>query len=277
MTRPTPDGAGAAGGLTVTLLGTGGSGGVPLIGGADARGEWGVCEPAERRNRRGRSAALVTRAGRRLLIDAGPDLREQFLANGVARVDALAVTHTHADHIMGLDELRMVNRITGAALDLFATHSTLTELRTRFEYAFRPPLPPGFPRPAFAARPVAPGEVVEMAGLPVRVLRQDHKVMETLGFRIGRFAYCTDVVAFPEESLAALEGLDTWVVGCFGWKPHPVHADVGMVLEWVARLRPRRTVLTHMGNGLDWGWMRANLPPGVEAGHDGMALEIPAG
>lgn len=263
--------------LRVTLLGTGGSGGVPLIGGADGRGDWGVCDPAERRNRRSRSSALVEAAGRRLLIDAGPDLRDQLLANGIGTVDALAVTHTHADHIMGLDEVRIINRITGAALDLFGTYSTLTELKTRFDYAFRPPTPPGFYRPALTARPVAPGEVAEMAGIPVRVLRQDHKVMETLGFRIGGFAYSTDVVGLPEESLSALEGLDTWVVGCFGRRPHPVHAHVGQVLDWVMRLRPRRTVLTHMGNDLDWAWMAANLPPGVEPGFDGMVLELPAG
>jgi phosphoribosyl 1,2-cyclic phosphate phosphodiesterase len=263
--------------LTVTLLGVGGSGGVPLIGGPDGRGDWGNCDPAEPRNRRLRSSALVESGGRRLLIDPGPDLRAQMLAAGLRTVDAVAVTHTHADHIVGLDELRIVNRMTGGALDLFGTYSTLTELKTRFDYAFRPPTPPGFFRPALAARPVTPGEVVEMAGFEVRVLRQDHKVMETLGFRIGRFAYCTDVVTFPEESLAALDGLDTWVVGCIGRRPHPVHAHLETVLGWVERLRPRRTVLTHMTNDLDWAWMRANLPRGVEAGHDGMRLELSGG
>lgn len=261
--------------LTVTLLGTGGSGGVPLIGGPDGRGDWGSCDRAEPRNRRTRSSALVEAGGRRLLIDAGPDLRAQLMSGGIRTVDAVAITHTHADHIMGLDELRIVNRITGGPIDLFGTYSTLTELKTRFDYAFRPPTPPGFFRPALTARPIAPGEVVRMAGFEVRVMRQDHKVMETLGFRIGRFAYCTDVVAFPEESLAALRGLDTWVVGCFGRRPHPVHAHVEMVRGWVERLRPRRTVLTHMGNDLDWAWMRANLPEGVEAGFDGMRLDMP--
>ncbi|MGG5808456.1 MBL fold metallo-hydrolase [Falsiroseomonas sp. CW058] len=263
-------------GLTVTLLGCGGSGGVPLLGGPGGRGDWGACDPAEPRNRRTRSAALVESGGRRLLVDAGPDLRAQMLANGIDQVEAVAITHTHADHIMGLDDLRMVNRIRGTAIELFGTYVTLAELKGRFEYAFRPPTPPGFYRPALAPRAVAPGEVVPMAGLPVRVLRQDHKVMETLGFRIGSFAYCTDVVAFPEESLAALQGLDTWVVGCFQRRPHPVHAHVAQVLDWVARLRPRRTVLTHMGNDMDCAWLRANLPPGVEPGADGMVLEVPA-
>lgn len=263
--------------LTVTVLGCGGSAGVPLIGGADGRGDWGACDPAEPRNRRTRSAILVEQAGQRLLVDAGPDLRAQLLANGVRQVDAIAITHTHADHIMGIDDLRVVNRLRGGPIDIFGTYATLAELKTRFDYAFRPPTPPGFYRPALIPRPIAPGEVVAMAGMAVQVLRQDHKVMETLGFRIGRFAYCTDVAIFPEESLAALAGLDTWIVGCFQRRPHPVHADVAQVLRWVGRLRPRRTILTHMGIDMDWAWLGANLPPGVEAAHDGLAAHMPAG
>jgi phosphoribosyl 1,2-cyclic phosphate phosphodiesterase len=261
--------------LRVTLLGCGSSGGVPQIGGADERGNWGACDPAEPRNRRTRTSAVIEdERGRRLLVDSGPDLRQQLLACGMARLDAVAFTHTHADHVMGLDELRMVNRVTGGALDVFGAYVTLSELRSRFQYAFHPPPPQGFFRPSLNPKPVAPGEVVEMAGIPVRVLRQDHRVMETLGFRIGAFAYSTDLVAMPEDSFAALRGLDTWVVGCFQRAPHPVHAHVALIGEWVARLRPRRTVLTHMGMDLDWAWMRANLPDGIEPGFDGMRIEI---
>jgi len=273
---PEAGGDGDAGTLTVTMLGCGGSGGVPLIGGPEGRGDWGSCDPAEPRNRRSRSSALVEHRGRRLLIDAGPDFRAQALACGIGGLDAVAITHTHADHIMGLDELRIANRIRGAPIDLFASYQTLAELRTRFDYAFRPATPPAFYRPALVPRPVTPGEVVTIAGMPVQVLRQDHKVMETLGFRIGGFAYCTDVVAFPEESFAALTGLDTWVVGCVQRREHAVHAHLDLVLDWVARLRPRRTVLTHMSIGMDWAWLEANLPAGVEPGFDGMVLEVPA-
>jgi phosphoribosyl 1,2-cyclic phosphate phosphodiesterase len=262
--------------LRATLLGCGGSGGVPHIGGADERGHWGACDPTEPRNRRTRTSAIVEdAAGRRLLIDAGPDLRQQMLACGFGRLEAVAFTHTHADHMMGIDELRMVNRIRKGALDVFGTYLTLSELRSRFAYAFHPPSPMGFFRPSLMPRPIAPGEVVEMGGIPVRVLRQDHRVMDTLGFRIGRFAYSTDVVAMPAETFAALEGLDTWVVGCFQRAPHGVHAHLGLVVEWHERLRPRRTVLTHMSSDLDWAWMGNNLPPGIEAGFDGMVLEVP--
>lgn len=262
--------------MLVTLLGCGGSGGVPQLGGPDERGNWGACDPAEPRNRRTRSSILIEdSAGHRLLVDPGPDLRQQFLACGLARLDAVAITHTHADHVMGIDELRIVNRVRGAAIDVFGTYVTLAELRSRFDYAFHPPPPQGFFRPSLTSRPVAPGETVEMGGIRVQVLRQDHRVMETLGFRTGRFAYSTDVIAMPEESFAALEGLDTWVVGCFQRAAHPVHANVELVCRWVERLRPRRTVLTHMGTDLDWAWLVANLPPGIEPGFDGMRLQVP--
>jgi phosphoribosyl 1,2-cyclic phosphate phosphodiesterase len=262
--------------LTVTMLGCGGSGGVPLIGGPDGRGNWGACDPAEPRNRRTRSSILVEGPDRqRLLVDAGPDLRAQMLAHGVGHLDAVLFTHAHADHVQGMDELRQVNRIRDAALDAYGDAPTLDLLQQRFDYAFRP-VTRGFTRPALVPRVVEAGERHAIAGLPVLVLRQDHKVVDTLGLRIGRFAYCTDVVDFPPESWAALEGIDTWVVGCFGRRPHPVHAHLELVLDWAARLNPRRTVLTHMGTDMDWSWLRGTLPRGVEPGHDGLRLQVPA-
>jgi phosphoribosyl 1,2-cyclic phosphate phosphodiesterase len=261
--------------VQVTILGCGGSAGVPMLGGADGGGDWGLCDPAEPRNRRTRSSIMVEgEAGGRLLVDAGPDLRAQLLANRIGRIDTLLVTHSHADHVMGLDEVRPLNRALGKALPILGMEATLTELQTRFGYIFLPPTPVFF-RPSLIPEVVAPGQVVEAAGLDIRLFRQDHKVTDTLGLRIGGFGYSTDVVALPEESLLALEGLDTWVVDCFQRKPHAVHAHLEMVLGWVERLKPRRTVLTHMGNDMDWAWMRQNLPPGIEAAYDGMRLEIP--
>ncbi len=269
------DGIPVGPGLTVTMLGCGSSGGVPLIGGADGFGDWGQCDPAEPRNRRTRSSIVIEGpTGERLLVDAGPDLRTQLLATGFARLDAVLFTHSHADHVLGVDDLRIVNRIRGTALESYATVETLENLAQRFDYAFRPATP-GFYRPALAPVPVAPGEVREIAGMPVQLFRQDHKVMETLGLRIGSFAYSTDVVRMPEESLEVLEGVDTWIVGCVQRRPHPVHAGLDQVLEWVERLRPRRTILTHMGVDMDWAWMRRELPPGIEPGVDGLRLNLP--
>lgn len=248
---------------------------MPLIGGADGAGDWGACDPAEPRNRRTRSSIVVEAGDKRLLVDAGPDLRAQCLANRIGRVDAVLFTHGHADHIMGVDDLRVLNRRLGAALPAVATEETLAELRRRFDYAFRPPTPPAFYRPALIPQPVTYGAEVDVAGFQLLCLRLDHRVMEVLGLRIGGFAYCTDVVEMPEETLAALAGLDTLVVGCFQRRPHPVHAWVDRVLEWVERLQPRQTVLTHLGTDMDWRWCAANLPPGVSAAWDGRVLEVP--
>ncbi len=264
--------------LKVTILGCGSSAGVPLIGGPDGRGVWGACDPADPANRRSRSSAVVEAPdGARLLIDAGPDLRAQLLATGIDRVDAVLFTHAHADHIMGIDELRAVNRITGRPLPAFATPETLAVLQRRFDYVFLPSTAPWFYRPALEPVPVAPGETLRLPGMELQLLRQDHAVMETLGLRIGGFAYCTDVVRFPEETLAALAGLDTWVVDCFQRRPHKVHADLPTVLGWVERLRPRRTVLTHMSQDLDHGALRRELPRHVMPGRDGLVLDCPGG
>lgn len=248
---------------------------MPQIGGDDGKGWWGACDPANPLNQRTRSSILIEGGeGGRLLVDTGPDLRTQFLACGVTGVDAVLYTHDHADHIMGLDEIRLLNRIIGRPMEAFATERTLAILRQRFDYAFLPETGPIFFRPAVTPMRIRPGETAAMAGHQVQVFSQDHAVMETLGLRIGGFAYSTDMVRLPEQSLAALHGLDTWVVGCFQRRPHKVHANLDQVLEWVALLRPRRTILTHMSPDLDHGWMKTHLPPGVEAAHDGMVLTV---
>jgi phosphoribosyl 1,2-cyclic phosphate phosphodiesterase len=122
---------------------------------------------------------------------------------------------------------------------------------------------------------VAPEDEITPAGIPVRLFAQDHGMVTTLGLRIGGFGYSTDVVRLDERAFTVLAGVDTWVVGCFQRQPHNTHARLEEVLRWVERLRPRRAILTHMGTDMDWAWMRANLPPGVEAGVDGMVLELP--
>lgn len=262
--------------MKVTLLGTGGSAGVPMIGGADGSGEWGDCDPEEPRNRRTRSSIVLEGLDQqRLLVDTSPDMRSQLLDSRIPAVDAVVFTHAHADHITGIDDVRLLNRIVGRPLPAFGSADTLAEITRRFGYAFRPWDPPNFYRPVLEANIVGHGDVFEAAGLSVRVFMQNHGRVETLGLRVGMFGYSTDVVALDDEAFAALEGVDTWVVGCFlRHGPHWTHADLDTVMGWVERLRPQRTVLTHMGTEMDWAWMRANLPPGVEAGYDGMVLEV---
>ena len=147
--------------------------------------------------------------------------------------------------------------------------------KERFAYVFHPWQPPHFYRPVLVPHPAEPGDTIAAAGMDVRLFAQDHGRLETLGLRIGAFGYSTDVVALNDEAFAALDGIDTWVVGCFLRQgPHWTHADLPTVLGWVDRLQPRRTVLTHMSTDMDWAWLAANLPAGIEAGYDGMVLEV---
>ncbi len=259
--------------MRITLLGCGSSTGVPALGGANGQGDWGACDPAEPRNRRTRSSIVIEGGQGRVLVDTGPDLRAQILANAIPRIDAVIFTHAHADHITGLDDVRQLNRITGAPIPAFGTARTMAEIGQRFDYAFKPWSPPNFYRPVLDTTIIAPGDTVHAADLAIQTFEQDHHVMPTLGLRVGSFGYSTDVVRLDDAAFAALAGIDTWVVGCFQRTPHLTHAHVELVLEWRARLGVRRTILTHMGNDLDWGWLCATLPEGVEPGHDGMVIQ----
>ncbi len=265
--------------LKITFLGTGGSAGSPQIGGADGGGEWGECDPAEPRNRRSRTSIVIEGPdGRRLLVDIGPDVRLQLTACKIPRIDAVVFTHSHADHIAGLDEVRILNRLIGAPMPAYAAEKTWAELRQRFDYAFKPWTGPGFFRPVFEPHVVHAGQSLDIIGLPVRLIGQDHGFSESLGIRVGGFAYCTDVVRLDEAALSALENLDLLAVDCFTrHEAHPTHANLDQVLAWVAQLKPQRTVLTHMGPSMDYGWLVRNLPAGIEAGYDGLVLgsEVP--
>jgi len=261
--------------IKIVFLGTGGSSGSPQIGGADGGGEWGALDPAEPRNRRSRPSIVIEAPdGRRLLVDTGPDLRLQLTGSKIPKIDAVIYTHSHADHIAGLDEVRILNRLLGAPMPAYATVQTWTELQDRFDYVFKPwTTAPAFFRPVFEQYTVQAGQTVEMIGLPVRLIGQDHGFTISLGLRVGGFAYCTDVVRLDEAALSMLENLDLFVVDCFTRDvPHPTHANLPQVLAWVERLRPKRTVLTHMGPNMDYAWLRANLPAGVEPAFDGLVL-----
>ena len=262
--------------MRVVLLGTGGSAGVPMIGGTDGSGDWGICDPTEPRNRRSRASIVIENdAGQRLLVDTSPDLRTQLLDCRVPGIDAILYTHAHADHILGIDDVRILNRIADRPLEAFATRATLDELERRFAYVFRPWQPPGFFRPVLIPREVTAGDMIETAGMQIRLFEQDHGFIPSLGVRVGQFGYSTDLVQLDDAAFAALEGIHTWVVGCFLRKgPHKTHADLPKVIDWARRVGARRTVLTHMGTDMDWDWMARNLPPGIEAGHDGLVFHL---
>ena len=257
----------------MTLLGCGGSGGVPVLG-KQPGGDWGACDPANPRNRRTRVSVLVEEGGRRLLIDTSPDMREQLIAAGVGELEAVAFTHAHADHLHGIDDLRGVCRIIGKPLAVWAAPLALQEITQRFPYAFRPLKGDYFYRPALVANPIQ--GPFEAAGMTIVPFDQDHGLgLASLGFRIGRFAYSTDVKTLDDAAFAMLAGVDLWIVDCLQENPHETHSHLDQTLAWIARVKPRQAILTHMNQTLDYEDLRRKCPPGVEPGHDGMVFDLP--
>jgi phosphoribosyl 1,2-cyclic phosphate phosphodiesterase len=173
-----------------------------------------------------------------------------------------------------MDDLRIVNKLIGNTLPLYANADTLVEVERRFGYALLPPVP-GKPlyRPALTPHPIT--GPFSAAGMPVVPFAQSHGYSTTLGFRIGKLAYSTDVAELDDNAFAALAGVELWIVDCLRRGPHPTHSHLARTLSWIDRIRPRRAVLTHMDQSLDYRELSAELPEGVEPGHDGLAIELP--
>ncbi|HLI12806.1 MAG TPA: MBL fold metallo-hydrolase [Alphaproteobacteria bacterium] len=258
--------------MKVTILGCGGSNGVPTIG-----GYWGACNPDNPKNRRLRSSILVEDGTTRILIDTSPDLRQQLLAAGGGRLDAVLYTHAHADHLHGIDDLRMVNVIRKAPLDIYGDQRTLQQIRDRFDYVLTP-IPPDatgaihFYKPYLIPHEIAgPFHVKETKVIP---FRQNHGFSTTLGFRLGTIAYSTDVVDLDDTAFDILKGLELWIVDCLRVAQHETHAHFKKTMSWIARARPMRAILTHMNQSMDYDAVHAMCPPNVEPAYDGMIVEI---
>ena len=269
--------AGSKGRLQLRILGCGSSGGVPRIG-----NDWGACDPAEPRNRRSRCSALVrswapgAAEPTLVLIDTSPDMREQLLAAQVTRLDAVLLTHEHADQCHGIDDLRALVLRSGRRIPVHMDAVTSRVIGRRFDYCFEGA--GSYPAILDKLTDLTPGQAVDISGAGGKVsflpLTQDHGGIASLGFRVGSLGYCNDVVRLPEATLEQLTGLDTLVVDALRYKPHPTHASVSEALRWIERLKPRRAVLTNLHVDLDYATLRAELPAGVEPAFDGMELEI---
>jgi phosphoribosyl 1,2-cyclic phosphate phosphodiesterase len=253
--------------VKVTILGCGAAGGVPMISAG-----WGRCDPANPKNRRRRPSILVEEAGKRILIDTSPDLREQLLSSDINHLDAVLYTHSHADHLHGIDDLREVNRAMKAPIPVFGTEETLSDITVRFDYVFKPL---DLAKDSIYKPWLIPHQVegaFTAAGIEVIAFDQDHGHSRTTGYRIGDMAYSTDVMEIPEASMAQLKDLDLWIVGCLLDIPHATHAHIGKALEWRERLRPKKMVITHMSPRLDYETLANSLPESVEPGYDGLVL-----
>ena len=258
--------------MRVTVLGCGGSAGVPLAG-REPGGSWGKADPANPKNRRSRVSVLVEQGDTRILIDTSPDLRRQILDNGITALDAVLFTHAHADHSHGLDELRGLVYSRGGPIDAYMDPRTRELLTTRFDYAFASSRSPNNLYPPLMTDRVIGGDFA-IGPVTVRSFVQEHGPETTLGFRLGDFAYSTDASALDEAAFAALEGVKLWIVDCLRDEPHPTHSHTEQTLEWIARVKPERAVLTHMNERLDYDELLSRCPPGVEPGYDGLVIEV---
>jgi phosphoribosyl 1,2-cyclic phosphate phosphodiesterase len=262
--------------IRFTILGCGSSMGVPR----PALG-WGACDPGNPKNRRRRTSLLIERRGpkglTRVLVDTSPDLREQLLDADVDWLDGVLITHEHADHVHGIDDLRALFVRKRRRVDVYLSEATSALMRVRFGYCFENP--PGSDYPPMAIdRRLTPGVpvTIEGEGGPITALPilQQHGNIASLGFRFGAFAYSCDLSGLPEESVAALTGLEVWVVDALRYAPHPSHFSVAVALAWIDRLKPKRAILTNLHADLDYEALRQKLPAHVEPAYDGISVEL---
>lgn len=263
-----------SGTLEVTILGCGSSGGVPR-----ADGDWGICDPAEPKNFRTRCSLLVRRVGEgpqtTVLVDASPELRIQTAKAGVRRVDAVLLTHDHADQVHGLDDVRAFYLRQQARIPCWMDTATDRTMRRRFGYIFEGE--GGYP--AICDRELIPPHGTPWAvegpsgAIPITTFDQDHGGVRSVGYRFGGVAYSSDVVGLDEAAFEALAGLDVWIVDALRRRPHPTHAHLDMALEWIARVKPRHAILTNMHIDMDYARLCAELPEGVEPAYDGLVVQ----
>ncbi|MEM6414860.1 MAG: MBL fold metallo-hydrolase [Pseudomonadota bacterium] len=276
--------------LRARILGCGSSGGVPRLGGKGGSGDWGVCDPNEPKNRRTRCSLLVERFNindegsflddtpTRLLIDTSPDMRAQLLNARVGTVDAVLMTHDHADQTHGIDDLRVLALQNKARVPVYIDPHTAGAILERFGYCFVQPEGSWYP-PILEQRPIPNyGDVFEIAGeagpIPVVAFWQGHGGVDSLGFRCGDIAYSSDVKEISDESFEVLKGVKVWIVDALQMKPHGSHAHLDLTLEWIDRVQPERAILTNLHISMDYQTLCDHLPEYIRPAYDGMTIDV---
>jgi phosphoribosyl 1,2-cyclic phosphate phosphodiesterase len=261
----------------ITILGCGSSGGVPRVGQG-----WGACDPSNPKNRRRRCSIFIEQFGSsdeptQILIDTSPDLREQLLSLGVTRLDAILLTHEHADHTHGIDDVRPLVIKAKKRLDLHMNASTSAVVRNNFTYVFETAPGSNYP-PLLNEHRLMTGKPCTIEGpggrfetVPFRV---EHGEIDALGFRFGNTAYSPDLNAIPAESIEFLRGLDLWIVDALRYTPHPSHFSLPETLDWIAKLAPKHAILTNLHTDLDFEKLKGELPDNVEPAYDGMQIKL---
>ena len=254
----------------VTILGCGSSTGVPAIG-----NNWGNCDPNNPKNKRMRSSILVKDENNTILIDAGPDLRQQLLNSNVKNIDAVFVTHGHADHIHGIDDFRFLNVLMNKDIDLFASQTTIKQIKEKFGYVFEKLNPKSngyYYKPCLTPNIIKPN--FQLNNLDIKTFDQDHGFSKSTGFRINNIAISTDVVDLNTEAFNNLNNLDLWIVDCLRFKPHKTHAHLEKTLQWIDKVKPKKSILTHMNYEVDYNEISKILPKNCYAAFDGMKTII---
>jgi phosphoribosyl 1,2-cyclic phosphate phosphodiesterase len=252
----------------ILFLGTGTSHGVPMIGCTCA-----VCRSTDPRDTRLRPSIYVDVPGRaKILVDTGPDLRQQALTHRLTRVDAVLFTHGHADHVLGLDEVRRFNAMQGGPIPCYATGATWKTLRQTFHYIFDGDVQPGGGIPQLEVHEIT--GPLTLQGVRVVPVPLWHGQMPVFGFRFGDFAYLTDCSRLADDAWDLVDGVETLVIDALRDRPHVTHFSLDQALEVIARVKPRRAYTTHMTHDLAHAATNARLPAGVELAYDGLVLDV---
>jgi phosphoribosyl 1,2-cyclic phosphate phosphodiesterase len=257
--------------MRLTFLGTGTSFGVPQIG-CDCA----VCRSSDPRDKRTRSGAILQAAGSTILIDTPPELRLQLIAGGFSRVDAVLYTHEHADHVNGIDDLRIFSVRQRRPLPIYGPAETLEQVRASFNYIFDDTVRPyeGTSKPSLSLHPAEPDQPVSVAGVELLPLAFEHGHLRVFGYRVGRLAYITDVKVIGEQQRERLRDLDVLVLNALWWRSHPTHLSITEAVETARALGARRTYLTHLTHETGHAELEAQLPPGVLPAYDGLTVEV---